>query len=137
MTSKTVLALIVATPSSLQNALMALMTTFSQISAVMVAEEANLALRMVKDHHPALIVIDVDFPESQTLLKQMKTQWPRARCILLVNSFEQKEDAKGADAVLIKGFPVEKLNGTVEELLAQRENDIKVKSNSEGGTDAD
>lgn len=137
MTSKTVLALIVATPSSLQNALMALMTTFSQISAVLVAEEANLALRMVKDHHPALIVIDVDFPESQTLLKQMKTQWPRARCILLVNSFEQKEDVTDADAVLIKGFPVEKLNGTVEQLLAQRENDIKVKSNSEGGTDAD
>ena len=137
MTSKTVLALIVATPSSLQNALMALMTTFSQISAVMVAEETNLALRMVKDHHPALIVIDVDFPESQTLLKQMKTQWPRARCILLVNSFEQKEDGTDADAVLIKGFPVEKLNGTVEELLAQRETDIKVKSNSEGGTDAD
>ena len=137
MTSKTVLALIVATPSSLQNALMALMTTFSQISAVLVAEEANLALRMVEDHHPALIVLDVDFPESQTLLKQMKTQWPRARCILLVNSFEQKEDVTDADAVLIKGFPVEKLNGTVEELLAQRENDIKVKSNSEGGTDAD
>ena len=137
MTSKTVLALIVATPSSLQNALMALMTTFSQISAVMVAEEANLAFRMVKDHHPALIVIDIDFPESQTLLKRMKTQWPRARCILLINSFEQKEDVTDADAVLIKGFPVEKLNGTVEELLAQRENDIKVKSNSEGGTDAD
>jgi hypothetical protein len=67
----------------------------------------------------------------------MKTQWPRARCILLVNSFEQKEDVTDADAVLIKGFPVEKLNGTIEELLAQRENDIKVKSNSEGGTDAD
>jgi len=137
MTSKTVLALIVATPSSLQNALMALMTTFSQISAVLVAEEANLALRMVKDHHPALIVIDIDFPVSQTLLKQMKTQWPRARCILLVNSFEQKEDVTDADAVLIKGFPVEELNETIEELLAQRENDIKVKSNSEGGTDAD
>jgi len=145
MKSKKVLALIVAFPNTLQTALMALMTTISQISAVMVAEEASLALRMVKDHHPALIVIDVDFPESQTLLKQMKTQWPLIRCIILVNSIEQKEIVIDADAVLIKGFPVAKLIGTVDELLSQRENDIKFKSNSkdksqtnsEGGADAD
>jgi DNA-binding NarL/FixJ family response regulator len=119
MISKTVLALIVATPSSLQNALMALMTTIPQINAVMVAEETDLAIRMVKDHHPALIVLDVDFPESLTLLNQIKTQLPLARCILLVNSFEQKEDVIGADAVLIKGFPGTKFIRTVEELLAQ------------------
>jgi DNA-binding NarL/FixJ family response regulator len=119
MISKTVLALIVATPSSLQNALMALMTTIPQINAVMVAEESGLALRMVKNHHPALIVMDVDFPESRTLLKHMKTQLPLARCILLVNSFELKEDVIGANTVLIKGFPGAKFIRTVEELLAQ------------------
>jgi len=145
MKSKTILALIVATPSSLQNALMALMTIIPQISAVMVAEEAHLAVRIAKDHHPALIIMDVEFPESQSLLKLMKAQVPLARCIFLVNSLEQKEIVIDADAVLIKGFPVKKFIGTVEELLSQRENDIKVKSNSkdksltssEGGADAD
>jgi DNA-binding NarL/FixJ family response regulator len=121
MTYKTVLAIIVATPSSLQNALMALMTTIPQINAVMVAEESGLALRMIKDHHPALIVMDVDFPESLPLLNQIKTQLPSARCILLVNSFEQKEDVIDADAVLIKGFPGQKFITIVEKLLSERE----------------
>ncbi|MCJ7662088.1 MAG: response regulator [Anaerolineales bacterium] len=130
MASKPVLALIVASPSSLQNGLMALLTTISQISAVMVAEEASLALRMVRDHHPALLLLDVNLPESQTLLKQLKTDWPKTRCILLVDSVEQKEGVIDADAVLIKGFPAEKLIGTVEQLLSQREIDSPIKSNS-------
>ena len=118
MTSKPVLALIVASPSSLQNGLMALLTTISQISAVMVAEEASLALRMVKDHHPALLLLDVNFPEAQNLLKQVKTDWPLTRCIILVDCVEQMEGVTDADAVLIKGFSAEQLNGTVEELLS-------------------
>ena len=130
MASKPVLALIVASPSSLQNGLLALMTTMPQISAVMVAEEASLALRMVKDHHPTLLLLDVNLPEAGTLLKKVKTDWPLTRCILLVDSVEQKEQVIDADAVLIKGFPTEKLMGTVEELLSQREIDSPIKSNS-------
>ena len=126
MASKPVLALIVASPSSLQNGLMALLTTISQISAVMVAEEASLALRMVRDHNPALLLLDVNLPESQTLLKQLKTDWPKTRCILLVDSVEQKEGVTDTDAVLIKGFPAAKLVGTVEQLLSERENDSQI-----------
>ena len=74
--------------------------------------------------------MDIDFPEARTLLKQMKTQLPVIRCILLVNSIEQKEDVIDADIVLVKGFPVEKLIGSVEELLSQRENDIQNRFNS-------
>jgi DNA-binding NarL/FixJ family response regulator len=126
MASKPVLALIVASPSSLQNGLLALLTTISQISAVMVAEEASLALRMVRDHHPTILLLDVNLPESQTLLKQLKTDWPKTRCILLVDSVEQKEGVTDTDAVLIKGFPAAKLVGTVEQLLSERENDSQI-----------
>jgi hypothetical protein len=60
----------------------------------------------------------------------VKTDWPLTRCILLVNSVEQKEGVIDADAVLIKGFQAAKLTGTVEQLLSERENDSKIKSYS-------
>ena len=84
MTSKPFLALIAVVPSTLQNGLMALMTTTPQISAVLVAEEASLVLRIVKDHRPALIVLDMDFPDAQLLLNHIKSSWSFIRCILLV-----------------------------------------------------
>jgi DNA-binding NarL/FixJ family response regulator len=119
MTSKSILALIVAIPSTLQNGLLALMTTTPLISAVLVAEEASLMLRMVKDHRPALIVMDMDFPDARMLLKQIKSSWPLTRCILLVDSVDQAKEAENADAVLIKGFTAEKLFEIIEDLSDQ------------------
>jgi DNA-binding NarL/FixJ family response regulator len=99
------------------------MTTTPLISAVLVAEEASLMLRMVKDHRPALIVMDMDFPDARMLLKQIKSSWPLTRCILLVDSVDQAKEAENADAVLIKGFTAEKLFETIEDLSFQGEVD--------------
>ena len=121
MTSKSILALIVAIPSTVKNGLLALMTTTPLISAVLVAEEASLMLRMVKDHRPALIVMDMDFPDARMLLKQIKSSWPLIRCILLVDSVDQAKEAENADAVLIKGFTAEKLFEIIEDLSDQGE----------------
>jgi DNA-binding NarL/FixJ family response regulator len=134
MTSKPFLALIAVVPSTLQNGLMALMTTTPQISAVLVAEEASLVLRIVKDHRPALIVLDMDFPDAQMLLNQIKSSWPFIRCILLVESADQKSEVENADVVLIKGFTAEKLFGTIEDLFYQGETDSQPEPNSEDGS---
>ena len=134
MTSKPILALIVAIPSTLQNGLLALMTTTPLIGAVLVAEEASLVLRMVKDHRPALIVLDMDFPDAQLLLNQIKSSWSFIRCILLVESADQKREVENADAVLIKGFTAEKLFGTIEDLFYQGETDSQPEPNSEDGS---
>jgi DNA-binding NarL/FixJ family response regulator len=134
MTSKPFLALIAVVPSTLQNGLMALMTTTPQISAVLVAEEASLVLRIVKDHRPALIVLDMDFPDAQLLLNQIKSSWSFIRCILLVESADQKREVENADAVLIKGFTAEKLFGTIEDLFYQGETDSQPEPNSEDGS---
>jgi DNA-binding NtrC family response regulator len=134
MTSKPFLALIAVVPSTLQNGLLALMTTTPLISAVLVAEEASLMLRMVKDHRPALIVLDMDFPDAQMLLNQIKSSWPFIRCILLVESADQKREVENADAVLIKGFTAEKLFGTIEDLFYQGETDSQPEPNSEDGS---
>ncbi len=122
MKKKPILALIIAAPSPLQDGLLALMTTSNQISAVFVAEEASLALRMVKDHRPNLILLDNQFPGSKTILEQFKSRWPRTRCIVLVGGAEQEQAFKEADAVLIEGFSPSLLMTTIDDLLSQSEN---------------
>jgi len=131
MISKSVLALIAVVPGTLQNGLMALMTTTPLISTLLVAEEASLLLRMVKDHRPALIVLDMDFPDAQMLLKQIKSSWPLIRCILLVDSVDQIKEAETVDAVLIKGFTAEKLFETIKDLFYPGETDSQPEPNSE------
>lgn len=123
MTSKSVLALIAVVPGTLQNGLMALMTTAPLISTLLVAEEASSLSRMVKDHRPALIVMDMDFPDAQMLFKWIKSSWPLTRFILLVDSVEQTKEVENADAVLIKGFTAEKLFEVIEDLSFQGEVD--------------
>jgi DNA-binding NarL/FixJ family response regulator len=120
--TKPVLALIAAAPSPLQDGLLALMTTSNQISAVFVAEEASLALRMVKDHRPNLVLLDIHLPEAQMVLERIKNQLPQTRCIVLVSSVEQERAVEEADAVLIEGFSPSQLLATIEDLLAQPEN---------------
>ena len=98
------------------------MTTADQISAVFVAEEASLALRMVKDHRPNLVLLDIRLPEAQMVLEQIKNKWPQTRCIALVGSGEQELEVREADAVLIEGFSPSHLFGTIEALLSLPEN---------------
>jgi DNA-binding NarL/FixJ family response regulator len=120
--TKPVLALIIAAPSPLQDGLLALMATSNQISAVFVAEEASQALRMVKDHRPNFILLDIHLPEAQMVLERIKSQWPQTRCIVLAGSVEQERSVKEADAVLIEGFSPSHLLTTIEAQLAQPEN---------------
>ena len=87
----------------------------------LVAEEASLALRMVKDHHPNLVLLDSHLPQAQMVLEQIKNKWPQTRCLALVGSVEQERTFKEADAVLIEGFSPSRLLATIEELLAQPE----------------
>jgi len=116
---KPILALIIAAPSPLQDGLLALMTTADQISAVFVAEEAFLALRMIKDHRPKLVLLDIHLLEAQMVLKRIKSQWPETTCIVLVDSVEQEREVKEADAVFLEGFSPSLLLETIIKLLAQ------------------
>jgi DNA-binding response OmpR family regulator len=114
MKTKPVLALIIAAPSPLQDGLLALLTTSDWIRAVFIAEEASFALRMVKDHRPNLVLLDSQLPKSQMVLKQIKSQWPQTRCIVLVGSAEQERTVLEADAVLIEGFSPSRLLATIK-----------------------
>ena len=68
---KPILALIITKQGALQSGMLALLTTISQISAVLVAEDVSSGLRMLKDHRAGLVLLDMDLSEddAQTILK--------------------------------------------------------------------
>lgn len=122
------LALIVIRPGSLQDSLVALMTTMHHVNSVLIAEDAASALRMMAQHHPTLVVLEVSLPAQEVLaaLKEIEAGWPSTRCIALADGVEQKQEAEsaGADVVLIKGFTAAKFIATIERLLADA-SDVK------------
>lgn len=123
MTNKTVLALVVSSSDSLQNGLLALMTTIPHVNAVLVAEDVNSTLRMVANHRPALVVLDLSSPEMQDVITQVKAQYPRIQLIVLAEDVTQREaaEALGVDHVLIEGFSAQQLVAIVENLTRKLE----------------
>ena len=121
MTKKSVLVLFVSNAGSLQNGLLALLTTIPQISPVLVDEELRTALRLVENHQPALAILDMSIPEVKEAIRQIKELCPQIRLIVLVNNVKGQKDAKelGVDRVLLKGFTAQMLVDVVEELIDQ------------------
>jgi CheY-like chemotaxis protein len=145
MPKTSVLALIVSCTGDLQNGLLALMTTIPQISAVLVAEDIESALRMVKNHQPALIILDMaEQPQKmvrdvaprllqvQDVIREIKTQWPHIHLIVLVEDVTQQKEAEesGADSVLIRGFSAQKFVAIVENTVDYREDTLSVQTNT-------
>jgi len=120
---KPTLALIISKQDTLQNGLLALLTTIPQINAVL-AEDATSGLKMLKDHRPSLILLDMDLPEddAQTILKQIKSQASEVHCIALADNAQQKylAETHKADAVLFKGFQATSLINLIEELMSEK-----------------
>lgn len=114
-------ALIVAGPGSLQNGLLALMTAMPQIEVIGEAGDAIAALEMIAQHHPDLVLLDTDLPDSEpcALLQQIKDDWPATRCIALAEDVAQQQEAEaaGADIALVKGFAPAQLIAAVDRHL--------------------
>jgi DNA-binding NarL/FixJ family response regulator len=118
MANKSVLTLVFSSPGTFQNGLLALMTTIPQISAVLVAEDINSTLRMVENHQPALVILDLSPPDMQDVIKQIKEVCPGIQIIVFAEDIAQKEyvEAHGVDYVLIKGFSAQSLITIVENI---------------------
>jgi DNA-binding NarL/FixJ family response regulator len=118
---KSTLIMIVVNASTLQDGVLALMTTIPRIGVVLVAEDQSSAMRMVDDHHPGLIVLDLDLfgKNTQALTARLSAQSPPGQTIALADNSEQKEQAKaaGIDNVLLKGFSATEFITAIEELL--------------------
>ncbi|MCP4542699.1 MAG: response regulator transcription factor [Chloroflexi bacterium] len=121
MMTEPILTLIVARPGPVRDGLRALLTAIPQVTNLQEIDDASSALRIVKEHCPALVLISVDLPSGEfwSLLAQIKAQHPQTRSILLVNDVQQQELAQtaGADGVLLQGAPASKLSATIKHLL--------------------
>ena len=113
--------LIVARPGRMRDGLQALLAAMPQIGSVDLTDDGPSALSTAPNQHPALVLLDTRTSGDETLavLRQIKTRWPLARCLLLVDTDRQRRLARaaGADGVLLKGFQADQLFATVEGLL--------------------
>lgn len=119
MANQMILTLVVISPGDLQNGILALMTTVPQLGAVLVAEDIESTLRMVENHQPALVIMDTVSTQACEVIGKIKNQWPQIHLIALVEDIDQQKEAtaSGADRVLIKGFPAQKLVEIIEDLI--------------------
>lgn len=136
MTKIPALTLVISNSGSLQNGLLALLTTIPQINPVLADEKLSTVLRLVEYHQPALAILDMSIPEVKDVIQQIKELCPQIHLIVLVNSVKGQNDAEelGADSVLLKGFPAQKLVDVIEKLTDQRGSIFPNQMNKKGGT---
>jgi DNA-binding NarL/FixJ family response regulator len=119
MTKKAVLTLIASNAGSLQNGIVALLTTIPQINAVLSADNLKHALSLAKEHQPKLTILEIAWPNIRDAITQFKTQCASTHLIVLVDDLSQQIEAEecGADMVLIKGFSPHQLTAILENLF--------------------
>ena len=115
--------LIVARPGPLGDGLRLLMAAIPWVEIVGQAGDAASALQMVVEQRPALVLLDASVPGTKdwTILRRIKAEWPRSRCVILADDIRQQSaTAAGADVVLLKGLPATKLVEAIEGLVSEQ-----------------
>jgi len=116
--------LIVSPPGDLQIGLQALLTTHLDVD-VLVVSEAPSALKVIKRHKPALVILDQDIFRSKVIefIDSIKINWPDIQCVVLANDEQIRLEmiTSGADLIIIKGFPGSKLIAEIKRLLGGEE----------------
>jgi DNA-binding NarL/FixJ family response regulator len=115
-------ALIVAHPGRIRDGLRTLLRATPRIETVFQADDGPSALKIITEHHPALVLLDSKLANNdiQSVARYIKTESPQTRCIILVDHARQQWMAKVADAdsVLPIGCPAGEFFATVEGVLA-------------------
>jgi DNA-binding NarL/FixJ family response regulator len=119
----TPLACVAARPGALRSVLEALVIMMPQVDMMGVVEDIPSAMRIVREHPSALVILDVDLPGGDVLdiVHEIKLAGLQNRCLVLANDVWQCLDAKaaGADTVLLKGTPPVDLLLAIEALASK------------------
>lgn len=114
-----------ARPGRLREALYALMATIPQLEIVGQAADSSVALRMITEWNPTLILVDSSLPDNEVnaMLEQIKMERSHPYCIVLANNEQQQKVviSAGADEVLLKGFSTADLFAVIEKAMSRRE----------------
>lgn len=113
--------LIIAPPGDLQIGLQALLTTHLDVD-VLVIGEGSLALKVIDIHKPAMVIMDDDLLNDTVpmIIQGVKSSYPDTATLVMVNDEvgRQKMVGKGADLILLKGFPPVKFLSLIEDRLS-------------------
>lgn len=120
-----VTVLIVARPGPLRDGMQALVSAMSQVGTIGEIDDLSSPLAVDIDGCPDLVLLNCETGRGvvESMVEQVKTRWPRSRCITLVGSVEQQQEAAsaGVDAVVLNGLPAQKLLKTIAGVLSWRE----------------
>ncbi len=115
--------LVIGRPSRFRDSLHLLLASMSLIEKIHLTDDIESTLKM--DAAPTVVIVDVDVEVGDlclpTAVNQIKTAWPQARLVVLVeDELEfQAAQAAGGDVLLRKGFPAAKFIEAVETLLTK------------------
>ena len=118
------LILIVAPPGNLQIGLQALLTTRLEVDVLVTGNETS-AMKVIKRHNPALVILDDNLPKEivPTIIEAVRTNSPDIACIVMINDEAHRQylTDEGADLVLLKGIPPARLISIIEDRLSQED----------------
>ena len=129
--------LVAARPNRMRDSLGIILRTMPQIDAIRYADDGSSALKMARELHPTLVVLDTNLPgqDAAAVLGQIKGNGSQGLCIILTDNAHQERQARsaGADATLLKGFPAARLFETVDTLLATKRQTSQPRHSSQDG----
>lgn len=103
--------------------LRALLATSSEIKVIGEATNGHEAVRMVNEHRPDVVLMDVQMPVMDGLeaTRRIKSTCPGVQVIILTlyNAYRTNALAAGAAAFLIKGCPPDELLETIRLVHAE------------------
>lgn len=107
----------------MQEALRAAIAACPRVKVVGSAGDGLSALNLLRAQQPALLVIDSNLLEDETLtlLRETKREQPLLRCLVFTQTRRQRDQALAvaADAVLPRHSPANSLNKVLEQLFSE------------------
>jgi DNA-binding NarL/FixJ family response regulator len=117
MPRESVCTVVASRPGVMQASLRATLAGLAGVEVVGSAGDGLSALNLVRERPPDLLVVDCSLLEEETcaLLRQVKAEWPRVRCLALTRTGRQRDRAAaaGADVVLPRDGPIRELRAAV------------------------
>lgn len=111
--------LVIARPSRFRDSIHLLLASIPSIENIQLADDMASALKMKATLTVVVVDAAVGNPHLPTAVNKIKTVWPGARLVVLVEDEPefQAAQATGVDVLLRKGFPAAKFIEAVETLL--------------------